>query len=62
MIYWIYDGDELMAIRTSWDSVEKYMKENNYQLYGKLTYRQRGNQFDDCFVDVVKKGVMIWTY
>lgn len=55
MIYWIYDGDELMAIRTSWDSVEKYMNENNYQLYGKLTYCQRGNQFDDCFVDVVKK-------
>lgn len=55
MIYWIYDGDELMAIRTSWDSVEKYMNENNYQLYGKLIYRQRGNQFDDCFVDVVKK-------
>ena len=47
--------DELMAIRTSWDSVEKYMKENNYQLYDKLTYRQRGKQFDDCFIDVVKK-------
>lgn len=50
MIYWVFDGDELMAIRTSWDSVEKYMKENNYQLYGKLTYRQ-----NDCVVDVVKK-------
>lgn len=55
MIYWIYDGDELMAIRTSWDSVEKYMNENNYQLCNTLTYRQRGNQRDNCFVDVVKK-------
>lgn len=55
MIYWVYDGDELMAIRTSWDSVEKYMKENNYQLYNTLTYYQRGNQRDNCFVDVVKK-------
>lgn len=55
MIYWVYDGDELMAIRTSWDSVEKYMNENNYQLYGTLTYYQRGNQRDNCFVDVVKK-------
>lgn len=55
MIYWVYDGDELMAIRTSWDSVEKYMKENDYQLYNTLTYYQRGNQRDNCFVDVVKK-------
>lgn len=55
MIYWVYDGDELIAIRTSWDSVEKYMKENNYQLYNTLTYYQRGNQRDNCFVDVVKK-------
>lgn len=55
MIYWVYDGDELMAIRTNWDSVEKYMKENNYQLYNTLTYYQRGNQRDNCFVDVVKK-------
>lgn len=55
MIYWVYDGDELIAIRTSWDSVEKYIKENNYQLYNTLTYYQRGNQRDNCFVDVVKK-------
>lgn len=55
MIYWVYDGDELMAIRTSWDSVEKYMNKNNYQLYNKLTYYQRGNQRDNCFIDVVKK-------
>lgn len=55
MIYWVYDGDELMAIITSWDSVEKYMNENNYQLYNTLTYYQRGNQRDNCFVDVVKK-------
>lgn len=55
MIYWIYDGDELMAIRTSWDSVEKYMKENNYILYEKLTYTRGNDKFDTCIVDVVKK-------
>lgn len=55
MIYWIYDGDELICIRTSWDSVEKYMNENNYILYSKLTYRRGNDKFDDCFVDVVKK-------
>ena len=55
MIYWIYDGDELMAVRTIWDSVEKYMKENNYRLYEKLTYTRGNDKFDMCFVDVVKK-------
>lgn len=55
MIYWIYDGDELMAVRTSWDSVEKYMKENNYVLYEKLTYNRGNDKFDTCIVDVVKK-------
>lgn len=55
MIYWIYDGDELMAIRTSWDSVENFMKENNYILYSKLTYKRGNDTFDNCLVDVVKK-------
>lgn len=55
MIYWIYDGDELMAVRTSWDSVEKYMKENNCVLYRTLTYRRGNDKFDNCYVDVVKK-------
>ena len=55
MIYWIYDGDELMAVRTSWNSVEKYMNENNYMLYEKLTYRRGNDKFDTCIVDVVKK-------
>lgn len=55
MIYWIYDGDELMGIRTSWDSVEKYMNENNYILYNKLTYHRGNDKFDNCYVDVVKK-------
>lgn len=57
MIYWIYDGDELMGIRTSWDSVEKYMKENKYILYGKLTYRRGNDKLDTCIVDVVKKEI-----
>ncbi len=55
MIYWIYDGDELMAVRTSWDSVEKYMNDNNYMLYEKLTCICGNNIFDMCIVDVVKK-------
>lgn len=55
MIYWIYDGDELMAIRTSWEGVEKYMKDHNYVLYSKLTYKRGNDTFDNCFVDVVKK-------
>ena len=55
MIYWIYDGDELMAVRTSWDIVEKYMKDNNYRLYDKLTYNMGNDKFDMCFVVVVKK-------
>lgn len=57
MVYWIYDGDELLGIRTSWDSVEKYMKENNYILYSKLTYQRDNDKFDNCFVDVVKKEI-----
>lgn len=55
MIYWIYDGDELLGIRASWDSVEKYMNDNNYTLYQKLTYRRGNDKFDNCYVDVVKK-------
>lgn len=55
MIYWIYDGDELMAILTSWEGVEKYMKDHNYMLYGKLEYRR--DDVNDCFVDVVKKEI-----
>lgn len=55
MIYWIYDGDELMAIRTSWEGVEKYMKDHNYVLYSKLIYKRGNDTFDNCFVDVVKK-------
>ena len=57
MIYWIYDGDELLAVRTSWDSVEKYMKENNCVLYRALTYRRGNDKFDNCYVDVVKKEI-----
>ena len=55
MIYWIYNGDELLAVRTSWDSVEKYMNDNNYRLYEKLTYTRGNDKFDTCIVDVVKK-------
>ena len=55
MIYWIYDGDELMAVRTNWDSVGKYMNENNYILYEKLIYTRCNDKFDTCIVDVVKK-------
>nr|DAI75064.1 MAG TPA: hypothetical protein [Caudoviricetes sp.] len=44
-----------MCIRTSWDSVEKYMNDNNYILYNKLTYHRGNDKFDNCFVDVVKK-------
>ena len=55
MIYWIYDGDELLAVRTSWDSVEKYINDNNYTLYESLTYRRGNDTFDMCIVDVVKK-------
>lgn len=44
-----------MCIRTSWDSVEKYMKENSYILYSKLTYQRGNDKFDMCIVDVVKK-------
>lgn len=42
-----------MCIRTSWDSVEKYMNENNYILYSKLTYQRGNDKFDNCFVDVI---------
>lgn len=55
MIYWIYDGDELLAVRGSWVSVEKYMNDNNYRLYDSLTYRIGNDKFGNCFVDVVKK-------
>ena len=44
-----------MAIRTSWEGVEKYMKDHNYMLYGKLEYRRGNDTFDNCFIDVVKK-------
>ena len=57
MIYWIYDGDELLAVRCRWDSVEKYMNDNNYTLYESLTYRRGNDTFDMCIVDVVKKGL-----
>ena len=55
MIYWVYDGDELIVIRTSWEGVEKYMKDHNYVLYSKLTYNRGNDTFDNCLVDVVKK-------
>lgn len=39
MIYWVYDGDELMAIRTSWGSVEKYMKTQQNNLRNNILLR-----------------------
>lgn len=56
MIYWIYDGDELVTVRTSWDKVEKYMKDNNYMLYEKLAYTRGNDKFETCIVDVVKRS------
>lgn len=55
MIYWIYDGDELLGVFTSWDKVEKYLNDNNYMLYDKLIYNRGNDKFDTCIIDVIKR-------
>lgn len=54
MLYWIYYGDNLLAVKTSKISALEYIEANGYTLYEEFQYRRPLENWNICLMEVKK--------